>query len=412
MKPLGRTIAILVLVLRCSVVLAQPQFYDPQPAGKISTLFGEGDEAITDIEFADMARNLLTKANGTTNARGAMFLFGQSFGGGMFNELEDALGNDLRWVGGSASRHDGPSYGFVNPPLETWVHALDQEFNAFSPMIYKVNQARFEDVAGPNGGGEESPQTIYRNGGENILHDSLAASSHNAVLWAGAANEDRFSNDVRVMYDNLKHDFQATGDPWSIIVLGDVFDPSISSIPATKANLASVFQQLELIQDPNADFLFFATGLGGTDTIVLDDALAIGDGESIVRRISLLDSELDGIFNTIDPLPGVLLKFTDLRRPGVRVFIEDVELPDPLDRVDPTGEAFLPIDLDALRKIGSTFQIRVLNETGDRLLIESAFVRSGGVAGVVVPELSSICFGIAGLVVVGAFFCRRRITPA
>ena len=62
-------------IAACLIVLgfaghaaAQPQYYVPQVQPKHSTLFGEGWEAITDNEFADMAKGLLVE-NGSSNAR-------------------------------------------------------------------------------------------------------------------------------------------------------------------------------------------------------------------------------------------------------------------------------------------------------------------------------------------------------
>src|SRR5215211_4818817 len=75
---------------------AQTQHYSPQCHPKYSTMFGLDWEPISDVEFASMAQNLLLQ-NGSADARGAMFLFEQCFSGGMFNDLESALGSAVRW---------------------------------------------------------------------------------------------------------------------------------------------------------------------------------------------------------------------------------------------------------------------------------------------------------------------------
>ncbi len=177
-------------------------------------------------------------------------------------------------------------------------------------MIGLVNFARDNDVKGPNGSGSETPQSIYRNGGETINHrESIPTSGggHNAILWAGKADGKRHVNDIKEMYKRLSEDFQATGDPWSIIVLGDSDDLGIPSLPATKANLQAAFDALEAIQGPNDNFLFFSSNHGGSDTIIDINPNILGLGDILSRRFVLSPVDLDGILGTPDAIPGILL---------------------------------------------------------------------------------------------------------
>ncbi len=92
---------------------AQPQYFVDQPANKRSTLIGINGDTITDLQFANMAKGLLLN-NGNSNVRGASFLFAQCYSGGMLDDLNDAFGSEVRWVGGSAARYDELSWGQAN----------------------------------------------------------------------------------------------------------------------------------------------------------------------------------------------------------------------------------------------------------------------------------------------------------
>ncbi len=379
-----RWLACLLISLSTAVsVEAQPQFYSDQPADKRSTMFGLGWEAITDAEFADMAEGLLKKSNGTTNVRGATFLFEQCYSGGMFDDLDSALGSQVRWVGGSAARHDQVSWGqsnSANYPLDHWVRALLPPLVVQpGPMINIVNAARAIDSAGPNGSGAETPQSLYRNGGETINHRLGGISGHNAILWAGNANAQRHVNDIKSVYNAIKSAYQSTGDPWSIIVLGDDSDLGIDALPATKSNLQAAFDALSGFQGPNSDFLFFASDHGGSDTVVVPEPLTISNLDTLFKAFSLLPSELTGMLDSADATPGMVLAFDGLDRAGVSVFLDDILLGDPFLKRDRFGDSLLCVDAEILRRVGLDPELRIVNRTGQDIRLLEAVFRTSGV---------------------------------
>lgn len=370
---------------------AQSQFYVDQPANKLSTLVSAQGDAIQDWEFANMCKNLLIK-NGVSNARGAIFLFEQCYSGGMLDDLETTLGSTVRWVGGSACRHDELSWGQKNSapfPLDYWVIGLDQALDIPPPvasgrMIDYVNFARALDPVGPNGTGKEEPQSIYRNGGQNIRHKEPIPQldgGHNAILWAGKADAKRHVNDIRILYYRLLDEFQATGDPFSIIVLGNSSDLGIPALPATKANLQAAFNSLDSLQGPNDDFLFFASNHGGCDTLVLDFNFPqiIGSGNNLSQRFSMSLGEMEGIKRTPDCEPGLRLEFSQLVGRGLRVFVDGIELGDPFDNRDILGNSFLHIDRAILNQIGPDIDVVLQNQTGDRVLLNKVLFRTGAI---------------------------------
>ncbi len=410
------------LFLGFSWAHAQPQYFVDQPANKRSTLIGINDNTITDLQFANMAKGLLLK-NGNANVRGATFLFAQCYSGGMLDDLNDTFGSEVRWVGGSAARYDELSWGQANSapyPLDFWPKALYEGFD-IAPvppffngpnMIGLVNFARDNDVKGPNGSGSETPQSIYRNGGETINHrESIPASGggHNAILWAGKADGERHVNDIKEMYQRLSADFQATGDPWSIIVLGDEDDLGIPALPATKANLQAAFNALEAIQGPDDNFLFFASNHGGSDTIIDINPNILGLGDILSRRFVLSPVDLEGILGTPDAMPGILLDIDGEFGRGLRVFVDGIELDDPFDKRDSLGQPYLCIDRDILRRLGPDVEVRFENRTGDRIIINEIAFRTGAITNAV-PEASS--FALAGLAILLLLMVSRSTRKA
>ncbi|MBY0586944.1 hypothetical protein K2X85_07195 [bacterium] len=399
------SLSLLILLLASQVVSAQPQYFADQPVNKRSTLIGIGGDVITDKEFAQMAKGLLM-TNGNSNVRGATFLFAQCYSGGMLDDLNDTFGTEVRWVGGSAARYDELSWGQSNSTpnaLDFWPKAFFQgldEATSEEEMITYINYARDNDYTGPNGTGAETPQSIYRNGGQFINHhESIPAASggHNAILWAGKANGIRHVNDIKGMYSRLVADFQATGDPWSIIVLGDSSDLGIAALPATKANLAAAFETLEGIQGPNDNFLFFSSNHGGSETVIIFDPTVLGVGNFLNSRFALSRGEIDGMLGTDDAVPGILLNIDNLIGPGLKVSIDGIVLDDPFEKRDPSGRPFLCIDPRILKRIGPDFEIRFENLTGDRLTINEVAFSTGAITNAI-PEVDGfLLIGIATL---------------
>jgi hypothetical protein len=397
-----RAAAAIALWSLVGLASAQTQHYVPQSHPKYSTLYGLDWEVITDVEFANMAQGLLIE-QGAAATRGAAFLFEQCFSGGMFNNLDSALGSEVRWVGGSAARHDEVSWGEGNNdpfPLDFWVKGLELALRENDTMINTVNLARLFDERGPNGTGAEHPQSIYRNGGENINHRTIGASRHNAILWAGHANAERHVNDVKIIYNSLRQAYIDSGEPYTIIVLGDSGDLGIPANPATKANLAAAFATLESSMDADADFLFFASDHGGTDTYWQFESIALAASASLVRPIELTDAELDGMRSTTEGVPGVVMRFDDLEHPGLRVYLDDFDLGDPYETRDRLGTSMLAIDRQLLGRLGPQSQLRIVNNSDFQVTLLDGLFRTGGVDNFVVPEPGTFLLLTTGLAMV------------
>jgi hypothetical protein len=397
------------------IAAAQPQFYTPQPFLKHSTMFGLNWEVITDNDFADMAEGLLMNG-GNSNARSAMFLFEQCFSGGMFGELEDAFDNDVPWVGGSAARHDELSWGEGDSdpfPMDFWANSLQLAMQQNDTMIETVNLARILDQAGPSYSNKEHPQSIYRNGGENINHRSLGASSHNAILWAGNADGERHVNDITVLYNKIRADFMDTGEAFHIIVLGDSGDLGIPAQPATKANLQAAFDAMEAFQGPNADFMFFASDHGGTDTYFQLEEFVIAAATSYRSSFALSPLELEGMLRS-DDTPELVLSFHGLLRPGVQLFFDagdgDIDLGDAYDWFDPESlMAEIPIDpetLSFLARDGDPILLRIDNDSDSDVTLAQGLFRTSGITNFLVPEPATLVLLACGMLPI--FSCRRR----
>ncbi|NJL31490.1 MAG: hypothetical protein HC898_07600 [Phycisphaerales bacterium] len=85
-----------------------------QPANKHSTIVANSGGDVTDSDFAAIMKDLLIDSNGNSTVKDAKFFFQTCFGGGMLDDLNVALGDKVKWVGGSASRYDEVSWGFTN----------------------------------------------------------------------------------------------------------------------------------------------------------------------------------------------------------------------------------------------------------------------------------------------------------
>ena len=256
-----------------SAGVAQDQFYDKQPLLKHSTLVDKDGKEIRDSTFADWMKGLLIKGT-ETNARDAKFMFAQCYGGGMLDDLESKLGGTVKWVGGSASRHDEPSIGqndAVPGALDYWVKALLPELTKDGKVIDSINTARKNDLRGPNGTKKENPQSIYKNGGEDITLGDKDAKSHHAILWAGGADGKRHLNDIKGMYDKLKAAWKDAPNVTFTVLgnkadLGLPADANITYADATQDNLKKAVDDLQSKMNKDEQFLFFGSDHGGTQT--------------------------------------------------------------------------------------------------------------------------------------------------
>ncbi len=157
------------------------------------------------------------------------------------------------------------------------------------------------------------------NGGVSPANAQVAGDSLYAVLYNGSSGYYVFMNDLKFMFRTLVNDFGYTKQ--NIVVLsydGSYYDldgvaGSDDDLPATRANLDSIFTELEGIVTDGDVFFFFATdhGTKASDTPhsdCTDAALRVYSGdniweENLAEFIDRLDTETRSItkillFNT------------------------------------------------------------------------------------------------------------------
>ena len=412
MSKIGRSsfaIAGLALVISA---YSQAQYYTPQVQPEHSVMFGLNWEAITDTSFDNMIDSTLL-SGGHSNARAASFLFEQCFSGGMFNELDSSLNGQVSWVGGSAARHDESSWGSGDSaayPIDYWTDALATSiaigsiFNA--NVIDNVNGARNLDTAGPSYSGQEHPQTLYRNGGQNINLTDPGATAFHAVLWAGNANGIRHNNDIKLMYDVLTNEW--AGRNYTITVLGDNASlGGIASDTATAAHLQAALNNVAGMMNSTSDFVFYASDHGGQENYFVLNPIQVLRG-ALDEHFAVSSAVLDGIRRTADGVPVLGLDFTGLNREGVHVFLDGVDLGDPYLQMLRTGSTDFNLSRDFFLRGGSDgYFVSIFNPGLDGLYLEDAFFGSGGIDNItadLVPEPTSILGLGVGLVILA----RRR----
>lgn len=448
----GRTCAVFTAALlamaasTARAATASPTTLAPMPANKDSTLVTNNGGEITGTTFASMIAATIGSNASNSNVKDAKFMFQECYGGGMLQDLQNALGaadnaTSLSWVGGAASQWDEPSLGYDSIPGDTWTQALVPQLKiGAQTLLTDFNNTMAgagRDSLSPPGvtvNGKtyvEHPQSYYGDSGNSIkLQDN--ATSHHAILWAGNPDGTRHFADVQNMYNQLVTTWgnPATNPNISITVLyGDGVNQlngkaasgklpaAWGALPATQANLQATLNTLKNELGPNEQFLFYASDHGGTTDKMQPAPVAIPAQNTDTESLQLDQSELVGIddggdgtctlevtYDTLsvnsadhDPVKvdGALLGYLDpslgtADDPITGETTQDFSIPDADvtaggDEVDITDEdAALPIELD-----GKTFD----SGEDDTLNVDD------------LPEPASICLlGIAGTMLL----TRRR----
>ena len=328
----GRRMPCVVIAAAASLLSANSPFAQlaDQPAGKHSTLVDKDGKGIRDDEFAEWIKDLLVPG-GTVDVRDAKIIFQECYGGGMLDDLEDALSN-VKWVGGSASKHDEPSIGQVSPeenategydkkwekdpPEDWWTGALDDQLAQDQTVLKSLEEANKNDGANKQGNGKlETGQSVTANGGETIKLDDPGAASHHAILWAGDADHMRHFNDIKNIRAALLAKWGPTGANVTITTLfGDgAKDSEGNDLPAdwnakeaTKANLKAEIAALQGALNTNEQFFFYASNHGGVETDPVDTATPVpGNGGSLNAGLSLSVGEVRGMLGQSDNQPLV-----------------------------------------------------------------------------------------------------------
>ena len=328
----------------------------------------------------------------------------------MFDELATAFGNDVRWVGGSAARHDESSWGEGDSDpyaLDHWVKALQIAMQENDSMINTVNLAHLLDQAGPTYDNKEHPQSIFRNGGETINHRALGASYHNAILWAGHADGERHVHDIQLMYNTIRQAYIDIGEPYTITVLGDSAEAWIDRGTGDQGQPAGRVQLAGVLPESQRDFLFFASNHGGTDTYWQADSIVIDAFTSIEQTFALSQAEIEGMRRTTEGIPRsscvlrawITPAFACSWTASTSAILTKARTEPACRRSRSTGASW-----DAS---GSEIDIRIDNRTDfDVTLIDGLF-RTGGIDNVFIPEPGSFTLAVVGCVILVARSNRR-----
>jgi hypothetical protein len=296
-----------------------------QRLAKHAALIAADGSAIEDQEFAGWIKDAVLARDGRRDVRDAVFLFQQSYGGGMLDDLQQMLNDDgITWVGGAASRYDEPAYGqlstdennsrpagrkaagrwVADPPQDFWTRGLagpDTRGNLSGELTENQTLLGAIDAAGASDGAIargrlETPQSGFGGGGDAITLKDPQATSHHAILWAGRASGLRHFDDI----DNIRKALISqwgTGANVTITILfgngrqdsnqqtlpaawGRRFATSnqkaaanrnapvlFAVLPATRDNLMNEILRLGADRlDANAQFVFYATGDGSSVT--------------------------------------------------------------------------------------------------------------------------------------------------
>ncbi|MBI1397149.1 MAG: hypothetical protein GC151_14350 [Betaproteobacteria bacterium] len=303
-----------------TVIIQMPAFagLDAQPEGKGSSISGF-DSGMRDKTLASWLRTALLE-NGQKNVREAAFLFNSCFGGGMLDDIDAALGGQVPWVGGAASRHNQYAIGQNSPaenvvlkrpevfvdaqPMGFWTRALvplmeERDATVFGAVsgaatadrvasgakreadIDKALAAAKVDVPfGPAQVLPEDVQFVAKNGGDAMKMDCKDCGKRYVVIWAGNTDRLRAYDDVAGMLDVLRTNWP--GDPANVVfkifygdgvqkVTGKLAPPNAENrlpaewgaVPAKRSLLQKYLEQeLPAMIGPEDQFFLYVTDHG------------------------------------------------------------------------------------------------------------------------------------------------------
>lgn len=465
---------VVAAVMLCTSVQAQtkdPPFKD-QPDKKRSWLIDKDGQGATyhvpdpkkpnktvEVDFDDKAladcfKQVLTK-DGKPNVKNAAFFFNNCYGGGFLDDLKDALGNVIEWVGASATSHDQPagSGKKVEPGNEqerggTWIESLFDlggkiggkkiERGLLSPMQGDhpgvrdaVNQAhdmnpRKDKATGvdPTTGEwlkfMEKGQTVA--GGANpdsIKMVEPKTASYHAVLWLGKADQPIGYNKmlrVREFLDKFWGGQATKGKTVQITTLygdgehqvgnaGAKLPAEWSAKPATGDNLRDTIKDLAGKLNEDEKFVFISLDHGMKETSTSGRKVEpVATGVENRRHFNLPQGDRTAMllepFNT----PTLEIEYRSLITP-VDVLLNGQAV----GQLNPSlkiASVSLPVDEALLTKLNT---ISITNTTGETMWIRSTAFRSGAIGVIpVIPAPASV----TSLIALGVCATRRRRSPA
>jgi tetratricopeptide (TPR) repeat protein len=413
----------------------------PQPVTQDATLITQNGTPITGSTFSNWVDAALTKG-GNPNAASAAFYFQQCYGGGVLDDLTNALnGSKVNWAGGAASTYSQPSVGQAatptenappgvtwpaqyvsNNPQDFWTNALYNSITNNNTVLQQVTAARNNDLVGINGkapyGPFETGQTYSSpNGGANVTLGGNGVS-HVAILWGGNANSVRHFNDTANMFTLLT---RLWGNNGKVEVLfgngktnsvGAPLPAAWNAQAATSANLQADIAGLNL--NANTQFVFYATDHGGWERTLGDWPKILPGGGQNVQVCSLTGSDLTAMLLS-SSTPTLTVDYSGLTSSSVSVQFDGFTL----GTLNPSAtETVFTIPLADLSSSNSV--IIDNSGSGSFTLTDETFFTGGinnnppiGLAGVPEPStwmLLVIGCGIAALARCRALWARRRRT--
>jgi len=417
-----------IAIALSSAVSADPpeEHFVDQPDKKHSTLITHSGDPVRDDDLAGWIKALLIRG-GSCYAKDAKFLFQECFGGGMLDDLRDALGAIVPWVGGSAARHDQKAVmeastrelnakldevvsGYpeaeraekkqqlldmlkewrkkfiVDPPQSFWTKVLKVELNkAAQTLIDGINNTRANDEVGVNAPKAEhrmeEGQSIYRNGGDTITLKDPTAASHHAILWSGDPADADFE-DVKDVRAALINQWGALGANVTVTVLfgdgakkadGTNLPAGWNAQEATRANLQTAINNLTAKMNDTEQFFFYATDHGGTDTDIVKTPKSITAKSASVDPLDLFPGELQGMLQQSDNVPMLTVAYTGLPGSCASVLFNGL----PLGALDPmmaSMDFVVPEDIMDLYN-----EVVIFNDCDDPFTLDSLSFFTGGI---------------------------------
>jgi hypothetical protein len=280
--------------------------YTAQTAGKHSWLAGSDNVVVRDDQFAFLMALHLTDG-GVPIVKDAKFLFQQCFGGGMLDDLKNAM-PAVKWIGGAASRYDQCSYSGRNG--DAWTEALLPELRRTSDPPPKLTDgldvaARNDRAADtqdkPHTGGKppESPQKLSNNGDDISLQDP-DAKSHHAILWSGS-REARHLRDLQDVRSALERQWRGTN---ATIQAVTTYDELLAAMDNLRPKLNDTEQ-----------FFFYSTGHGWDGTHVIPAPILLEGNARRSDPFRLVEEEIVAIRTDPDNVPQLQVAYSSVVSP-------------------------------------------------------------------------------------------------
>ncbi len=343
----ARALYLLVCLLtpRAGLGETDPERLEIQSASEHAYIMTKSG-TITDKEFARWMGSLLAP-EGQIRVHSATFIFQECFGGGMLDDLKGRFGRGVRWIGGSASKHNEraigkltqaeaaarradaktPSQFITVTPRSTWSEVLVPGIASGQVILEAIGAANETDIVGPKAAapyiGLENPQWASGSGGElNVLvEQDEQVQTRRAVLWAGQGNRWRHYNNIKAVRDMLVEQWGAAAGTYAIVVFygnglhapnGSALPEDWHARPGTAEGLRIFLRtQWEPLMTDTTQFFFYATGHGGSSKKLPPPPAVLSPGTVDNEQFELSPAELDLLAGEPDNEPLMAITYED-----------------------------------------------------------------------------------------------------